>query len=484
MRKLIFTAFSVFVFILFIGIFTVQKKLSDTYYYEKKFQSIMGNCKKIEEKYNKLKEKNESIHISADFGKYMADSGNAVAFIDNKGEIMFSTFVYGKYLENIDLEKYYQNRIKKHLKEIMAITSGKYVIEKNDYLNQNHLLCVYPFKSGEKLLIFSSVNEIKQAINIVNELLFKVLGVGIIVALCIINLISNRINKYLLKLTEQAEKIIKMNFDEQVEIEGPKEIRMLGKTMNFLSSALGDNITKLNKANQKLKEDINLKEEQEEIRKQFISDVSHELKTPVTIIKSYSEALIDGIGDREYYIQGINDETNIMEKMVGELLELSRLESDTIMFDFEIINLGDLIEINLKKFDNIIEKYDRSIRFKYSKDIVEIEGDRNKLEQVIKNLIMNAVIHSTKEVIEVSLNVESNKAKFSVYNKCKEISEEEMEQLWNRFYKVDKSRKREKRGSGLGLAIVKNIVEKHNGEYGVNYINEGLEFWIEFGVQT
>lgn len=478
MKKWIFVSFSIFLFIFILTIFFLQTNISDEYYYKERHKNIIKDCEEFEKEFATYQQSGETFRISVELANYMLNSGNGVIFLDENKKIIFSTYAYVDYLNKKDIEEEFGYIVN----NAMEIEEAGYFIEEIKYLNKDYLFTMYPFKSGERLIVLSSIKKTKEAIEIINSLLFKILAIASIIALVIINFISNTLSKSILQLTRKAREVTQLKFDEPIDIKGPKEIRVLGDAFNFLSHKLGETISKLNNANLKLKKDIDIKVEQERIRRQFVSDVSHELKTPITIIKSYSEALIDGIGDKAYYLQGINEESNKMEKMVEELLELSRLESDTVTFTFETINLNHLIESSIKKLAPIAEKYNRTIRLNSSIDKIEIEGDKDKIDRVLKNLIMNALVYSTEEFIDVSLKTDNQEVLLSVYNKSQAISKDEITRIWDRFYKIDKSRNRKKSGSGLGLAIVKNIVEKHGGEYGVDLINDGLNFWVKFNI--
>ncbi|WP_432661931.1 HAMP domain-containing sensor histidine kinase [Wukongibacter baidiensis] len=478
MKKWIFISFSIFIVLFILTIFFLQTTISDEYYYREKYKSIIKDCEELEKKYITFQQEGKPAKVGVEFANYMLNSGNGVIFLDENKKIIFSLSANINYPSKENFEKTF-NEIFGH---VMQEEESGYFIENIKHLKNDYLLAIHPFKGGEKLIVLSSIKKTKEAIEIINILLFKILAISSIIALVIINFLSNTLSKSILLLTRKAQEVTDLKFNEPIDVKGPKEIRLLGDAFNFLSHKLGETIDKLNKANVKLKEDINLKVEQERMRRQFVSDASHELKTPITIIKSYSEALMDGVGDKSYYLQGINEESNRMENMVEELLELSRLESDTVSLVFEPIILNNLIEFNIKKLIAIADKYNRVIRFHSSMEDIEIEGDRDKIDRVVKNLIMNALVYSTEEFIDVSLTVHDKKVLLSVYNKSKVMPKDEIERIWDRFYKIDKSRNRKRSGSGLGLAIVKNIVEKHHGEYGVEAIDGGLRFWVKLNI--
>jgi signal transduction histidine kinase len=239
----------------------------------------------------------------------------------------------------------------------------------------------------------------------------------------------------------------------------------------------------LTEANRKLLEDIERERRIDEMRREFISNVSHELKTPISLIQGYAEGLKENVNEDEenknFYCEVIADEAGKMGKLVGELLDLSQIEAGTFKLDkinFEISRLAAKVMEKYKpiflekKIDCALEEEPGLIVF----------ADRFRTEQIIVNYLNNAINHvDQKKLINISIKSFQNKARVSVYNSGRPISPELSDKIWESFYKVDKARTRAYGGTGLGLSIVKAIQEMDNNRYGVLNRDGGVEFWFE-----
>ncbi len=294
--------------------------------------------------------------------------------------------------------------------------------------------------------------------------------------------ISTRIAKSITKPIEKVEKIssnlANLEFDEYLSEESStKEVESLAKSINRMSKDLKSKIEDLNQANEKLQKDVEYQMQLEQMHREFIANVSHEMKTPLAIMQFYCENLksdIDGI-DKEYYYNTIIEEINRMDEMVKSVLEISSIENGLSKMDLEEMNLSSLVERVVGKMQPLLGEF---------KIIVEIEkellvlGDSEYLGQAMKNYINNAASHTlTGGMIQILLTKEGEYAKFKVYNEGKSIQQDQMEHIWESFYKLDKSRVREANTNvGLGLYIVKSIVENHNGLYGVANEDQGVAF--------
>ena len=261
-----------------------------------------------------------------------------------------------------------------------------------------------------------------------------------------------------------------------------------GKNMNTVSDKLEATIKQLKDTNIELEKDIEQKSKIDEMRKQFISDVSHELKTPIAIIQGYAEGLKENVNSdeesRDYYANVILDEANKMDKLVKQLLELMKLEYGKREFNNQRFNIVELIEEVIRK---------SNIMYEEQNIIVEIDGknptyvfaDDFYIEQVVTNYFTNAIKH-VKEIgkekkikITIKENKEIHKVRISVHNTGDKIDEEDLNRIWNRFYKVDSSRKRTDGGSGIGLSLVKAIMTNYGNSYGAYNTENGVEFYFE-----
>ena len=245
----------------------------------------------------------------------------------------------------------------------------------------------------------------------------------------------------------------------------------------------------LKNANYELQKDIEKKEKLENMRTEFIGNVSHELKTPIALIQGYAEGLKEGISDdpesRAFYCEVIMDEANKMNQLVKNLLTLNQLEFGEEEVAFERFDIVELIQGVLQSIEILIGQKQAEVRFK-AEQPVYVWADEFKVEQVVRNYLSNALNHVDNErIIDIRLTVreDAQKVRISVFNTGSQIPQEDKEQIWNKFYKVDKARTREYGGHGIGLSIVKAIMESFHQEYGVENYENGVAFWFELDLK-
>jgi signal transduction histidine kinase len=342
--------------------------------------------------------------------------------------------------------------------------------------------------SGNMFLISSPLESIRDSVKISNRFLAYVGIVVAILSVFIIWIVSARITKPITELTKISEKMTDLDFDTKYNSKSRDEIDLLGENINELSSALEKTISELKTANNELKRDIEKKEQTDEMRKEFLSNVSHELKTPLALIQGYAEGLKEGINDddkesRDFYCEVIIDEAGKMNNMVKKLLDLNQLEFGYDVVTMERFDIVALISNFLTSAEILINQNGVNVKH----DIIPpvyVWADEFKTEEVVRNFFSNAINHvNGDKIIEIKYRLieqeNSNKVRVSVFNTGEPIPDESLPHIWEKFYKVDKARTREYGGSGVGLSIVKAIMESMNQEYGViNYTN-GVEFWFE-----
>jgi len=247
-------------------------------------------------------------------------------------------------------------------------------------------------------------------------------------------------------------------------------------------------IKRLQMNNLELERDIERKSKIDEMRKQFISDVSHELKTPIALIQGYSEGLIENVNkdeeSRKFYADVILDEANKMDNLVKKLLELMKLEYGERTFNNEKFDIVELINDIIRNSKVMLEEQNIKVTVK-SKETIYVFADIFYIEQVVRNYFTNAIKNIKKinnqKKIEVSIEEikQKNTVKVSIFNTGDKISEENLSRIWTRFYKVDKSRNRNSGGTGIGLALVKAIMNQYNTDFGVRNRKDGVEFYFE-----
>ncbi|MDQ0150433.1 sensor histidine kinase [Eubacterium multiforme] len=331
------------------------------------------------------------------------------------------------------------------------------------------------------VLSVASIQPIIEASNVINEFYIYIFIGILFICLIISSIFSSLVTHPLKKINHIANKMSKMDFSEKCETNRDDEIGNLAKTLNFLSENLNASLKNLKEQNKKLEKDIEKERKLETMRKDFIASVSHELKTPIGIIEGYAEGIKDGIvsgTDEIAYLETIIDESKKMGKLVSNMLELSKLESGVIKPQLEIFNINRLISkvVNTLKPD-CIEK-NLEIKFSPNTDYSYVNADIFQMEQVLTNIITNAIKYTPKDnTIFISIDeINNDYFEISVLNTGTSIPEGENINLFNKFYRLDKSRNRKSNSTGLGLAIVKNILDLYNSSYDIKNVENGVLF--------
>ena len=336
--------------------------------------------------------------------------------------------------------------------------------------------------TGNPFMIRSALEGIRDSVAISNQFLAYVGAVAIGVSALLVVWLTNRITKPILELADISERMKHLDFNAKYEGNDKTEIAVLGRNINELSETLETTISELKTANNELLKDIERKERVDEMRKEFLSNVSHELKTPIALIQGYAEGLKEGINDdaesREFYCDVIMDETSKMNTMVKRLLTLNQLEFGNEMVNMERFDIAALIRNYIASADILIKQKGISVRME-DFDSIYVWGDEFRVEEVFMNYFTNAMNYAQGDkIIDIRISKEQQHAKISVFNTGSPIPEESLEHIWEKFYKVDKARTREYGGSGIGLSIVKVIMESMNQRYGVVNYDNGVEFWF------
>ena len=331
-------------------------------------------------------------------------------------------------------------------------------------------------------IIRTPLESIRESADISNKFYFAVGLMIIILSGLVIMVVTRRITRPISELTELSRKMSDLDFEAKYESKVGNEIDVLGDNFNRMSSQLETTISELKSANNELQRDIEDKIKIDKMRKEFLDNVSHELKTPIALIQGYAEGLKENISDdpesREFYCDVIMDEASKMNKLVKNLLTLNQLESGKDAVVMERFDIVSLIRGVLQTMNIMIGQKNAKVIFEAEKPVY-VWADEFKIEEVVTNYVSNALNHLEGEKeIEIKLQEEGNRVKISVFNTGTPIPEADVPNLWNKFYKVDKARTREYGGSGIGLSIVKAIMESMNQEYGVQNFDNGVEFWF------
>lgn len=361
-------------------------------------------------------------------------------------------------------------------------TNNNYTIILHKTMQNTSFIEGFGYCSDNQTMVIMStpVASLKESVSISNRFLIYMAIIGFIITVILTFIIAKMITYPILELAEISNKMGKLDFTAKYIGNRSDEIQTLGQNMNYMSDRLKKAIDELQEANELLKEDIKRKEAIDEMRKDFIANVSHELKTPIALIQGYAEGLNEGLCEdeesRKYYTEVILDESEKMNKMVKQLLTLSSLESGNSILHKENFNLTSLIESVLGSISILIGEKNVNIEFDSDKEIF-LNADEFKIEEVVTNYISNSINHvSDSGEIKINVSDDGENITFSVYNTGNPIPEKDLNNIWEKFFKVDKAHSRAYGGSGIGLSIVKAIVEAHNGTVAVRNILDGVEF--------
>lgn len=345
--------------------------------------------------------------------------------------------------------------------------------------------------NGYSIILRTPIQGIKDNVNISTTLIKYVGGAILAVGIIAAFVVSTYITRPIKQLSNIAERMSEMDFNARYEGSDKGEIGLLGKSMNNMSEKLELNIAELKKANLELKKDIDKKEKLEIMRTDFLSNVSHELKTPIALIQGYAEGLKEGITDdpesMEFYCDVIMDEANKMNTMVKRLLTLNQIEFGNDEPEMERFDINELIASVADANAIRAGQKNMSIVFDNRNEHNFVWADEYKTEEVLTNYISNALNHCDgKRAIEVRTEKSENGGTITVtvYNSGKNIADEEIERIWEKFYKTDKARTREYGGNGIGLSIVKAIMDSMGQEYGVRNVSDGVEFWFNLDCKS
>ena len=369
-------------------------------------------------------------------------------------------------------------------KENYQIRSAEDVINGDEYIEMWGYLT-----DGSAFILRTPLESIRESVALSNRFLMYIMLAMALIGCVFVWYFSKRIANPILELASISKRMADLDFQAKYTSGGKNEIGVLGENFNIMSEKLEQTVSELKSANYEMQKDIEKKEKMETMRTEFIGNVSHELKTPIALIQGYAEGLKEGISDdpesRAFYCDVIMDEAAKMNKMVQNLLTLNQLELGQEEVSFQRFNVVDLIQGIVQSCEILVQQKEADVRLDTSVPVY-VWSDEWKVEQVFRNYFSNALNHLENEkVIDIRVSVDEEKgtARISVFNTGKQIPKEDIDQIWNKFYKVDKAHTREYGGNGIGLSIVKAIMESFRKEYGVINYNNGVAFWFEVDVR-
>ena len=369
----------------------------------------------------------------------------------------------------------------------VMMQSDNYIIQKqtDTRLDSEFLVLYGTLSNGNLILMRTALESIRESVNLSNTFLACVGVVAAIISAVVIVFVSRGITTPLLRLTDISKRMTELDFEAKYQ-PGRRyhnEVDELGEYMNVMSTTLEHTISELKSANNQLQIDIDKKTQIDEMRKEFLSNVSHELKTPLALIQGYAEGLCDGMCEdeesRSYYCEVIMDEADKMNQMVKKLLTLNQLESGNETITMERFDVTELIRGVLHSVDILIGQSGITVT-ECPAEPIYVWADEFMTEEVVTNYLSNAIHYAGgKKEISIRCREQEKNVRISVFNTGDPIPEEDIDKIWSKFYKVDKARTREYGGSGIGLSIVKAIMDSFHQQCGVINHEDGVEFWFE-----
>ena len=320
---------------------------------------------------------------------------------------------------------------------------------------------IITYENAEYILMVNTlVSPVNATVSTIRKQLLYVTLIMLILAFLLSIFIAKKIANPIIKINDTAKALASSNEEIAFDGKGYKEIAELANTLSYASSELAKT---------------------ESFRRELIANVSHDLRTPLTLICGYAEMMRDLPGENNpENTQVIIDEATRLTALVNDMLDLSKLQAGTHGLDYKVYNLTSSIEEIMKRYAALTEKEGYHITFDYEED-VKVNGDALKISQVVYNLINNAINYTGEDKkVAVKQKIVDNKVRIEVTDTGEGIAKENLPYIWDRYYKVDKTHKRATIGTGLGLSIVQNILKAHDATYGVeSELHKGSTFWFE-----
>lgn len=333
------------------------------------------------------------------------------------------------------------------------------------------------------LTVAGSAQEVNLLKNTLEKTFLVLLFIVLLLSILASIIYSNYVTKPVVNISSVSKKMSELDFSCKCAEDRTDELGMLAHNLNEMSYKLSSSIEHLKIANEKLQIDIEHERALEKAQLDFFSAVSHELKTPITIIKGQTEGMILNVGDykdRNKYLRRSLEIINILEGIVEEILTVSRMKSSKSELKKESINFSYMLKQEYSLFEDLIIKKGINWKENISPDLY-ITGDKSLIQKVINNLVSNAILYSPENsTIYISASSENKTVQFLLENTDVHIPDSELTKLFDAFYRVEYSRNKKTGGSGLGLYIVKTILEQHQARYYIENTNRGVLFTIIF----
>ncbi|MCY9517614.1 sensor histidine kinase [Paenibacillus apiarius] len=423
-----------------------------------KEHELLPNGKRSEEDWNN--EKFPTLYLSGTITKTTLPAKNET-----------TRFIYTNNLFLDRIRAFQAELLLNNVEEASATLEGTY--EENDIKYKQFVMAIKD-KEGKDAYLFAmtSLQPVDEAIQMIQDYYLYIIVFVLVLILLASFYFSKGIARPLLRINHMTKKITELDFTEKLPITSKDEIGDLSRNINELSDRLHSYI-------QKLQHDIEKEKQLEHTRKEFISGVSHELKTPLSVIQSCLSILKDGVANhkKDYYFAAMESEVKRMDLLIVDMLKLAKYESGTYKIQLDTFRIDTVIDETCKKLAAEIAK--KQLNLHVSLAPVEVLANQLLIGQVIVNFINNAIRYTPEgNSIHISINEKQESVKVCIENTGVHIPAEQIEKIWDRFYRGEASRHRSTGGTGLGLAISKKILELHEVPYGAKNTTDGVLFFF------
>lgn len=454
----------------------------EKYYVFHKEKELRNNFEQVRQICEQLGDTSEDAYV--EFERICATGNINMLITDRDRDLVWSSYSSAQRFQ-MQMEDWLYGTDRSRVQVIYTGKDYTMLRQTDDRLKSEYLVLLGSLKNGNNLYMRAAVESIRESAAITNQFFVMVSMGAIALSILLIIFLSQGISHPIHALSDIARRMAQLDFEAKyVPVKHvSQEIDELGTSMNELSETLEETISELKTANVSLQQDIEKKEQIDEMRKEFLSNVSHELKTPLALIQGYAEGLKECVNDdqesRDFYCDVIIDESEKMNHMVKQLLTLNQLEFGTDTVEMARFDITELIDGVIQSASIMAAQKEVNIQF-YKNGPVYVWGDEFKVEEVITNFLTNAMNHAAGEKqITIKFEEHDHLVRTSVFNTGEPIPEEDLDKIWVKFYKVDKARTRAYGGSGIGLSIVKAIMDSFHRKCGVINHPDGVEFWME-----
>lgn len=482
-RKLFFQIVAILLLSTALILFVNSRLLSQVYIWREKdnLQQAARSISEMDQTSEDFREQLASLATKYNITAEIIDAAGRVVWATiydpysyNSGGSLFSSDIFQQFKHNLTtLER-------------EARADGSYFeVREGRSHDIQYLVFGLPTDTGQTVEVFAQKNVIESNALLANNLFGTITTIILFSTIILAAWYANKFTRPLIAMNRVTRGMAQMDFSNKCTAKGKDELSELARSINVLSDSLDETLQDLQQKNRQLEADIEKERRTEQIRKEFISNVSHELKTPIAIIQGYAEGLQLGVAQEPEqaaeYCAVIMEETKRMNRMVMELLELSRYEAGAYQLHEAVFSLHGLTSEFLSTLRLLFAENEITVETAIPEEYRGF-GDTEKLTTVLNNYVINAVAHATgeKRIVIDCIETEEGRYRVRVFNTGEPIAQDELDKIWISFHRADKARKRgAEQRYGLGLSIVRALQELYGCGYGCENLEDGVRFWFE-----